>query len=254
MCLCVFACAQSTILEMEEGFTGLNFTLPAPRTVPPNMIPSVYLPSCLKSRSTSKVVCTYYKDKTLFQRGSSDLLGDIVGLSVENEIIKNLPEPVRISFHHSALPANYSRRCVSWDTRKDNEVTWRYDGCETVKIHDTETECCCNHLTYFAILVHVELKDTVRHLQALTAYGHKQARDKRSAGILEMNRGQGESGSRRRYRPLEARKQQRDELTGLGEAINHNKDTGVTIRGSTSSLLGNPAEQVRCEWRHGCPG
>ncbi|XP_016421448.1 G-protein coupled receptor 56-like [Sinocyclocheilus rhinocerous] len=165
-------CAQSRIIEMEEGFTGLRFTLPAPRIVAPNMIPSVYLPSCLKSqsRSTSKVVCTYYQNKTLFQRGSSDadLLGGIVGLSVENEIIKNLPEPVRISFHHSALPPNHSRSCVSWDTRRDNEVTWRYDGCETVKIHDTETECCCNHLTYFAILVQVEQKTTVRHLQALT--------------------------------------------------------------------------------------
>ncbi|KTG06551.1 hypothetical protein cypCar_00040562 [Cyprinus carpio] len=165
-------CAQSTIIEMKEGFTGLNFTLPVPQTVPPNMIPSVYLPSCLKSqsRNTSKVVCTYYQNKTLFQRGSSDavLLGGIVGLSVENEIIKNLPERVRIRFHHSALPPNHSRSCVSWDTRRDNEVTWRYDGCYTVKIHDTETECCCNHLTYFAILVQVEQKATVRHLQALT--------------------------------------------------------------------------------------
>ncbi|KAF4111195.1 hypothetical protein G5714_008226 [Onychostoma macrolepis] len=165
-------CAQSTIIEIKEGFTGLNFTLPAPRTVAPNMTPTVYLPSCLKSQSriTSKVVCTYYKDKSLFQRGSSDavLLDDIVGLSVENEIIKNLPEPVRIRFHHSALPPNLSRRCVSWDTRRDNEVKWRYDGCETVKIHDTETECCCNHLRYFAILVQVEQKATVRHLEALT--------------------------------------------------------------------------------------
>ncbi|XP_058636344.1 adhesion G-protein coupled receptor G1-like isoform X2 [Onychostoma macrolepis] len=164
-------CAQSTIIEIKEGFTGLNFTLPAPRTVAPNMTPTVYLPSCLKSQSTitSKVVCTYYKDKSLFQRGSSDavLLDDIVGLSVENEIIKNLPEPVRIRFHHSALPANLSRRCVSWDTREDNEVTWKYDGCET-EIHDTETECRCNHLTYFAILVQVEQKATVRHLEALT--------------------------------------------------------------------------------------
>uniref|UniRef100_A0A672P9K5 Adhesion G-protein coupled receptor G5-like n=1 Tax=Sinocyclocheilus grahami TaxID=75366 RepID=A0A672P9K5_SINGR len=165
-------CAQSTVIEMKEGFTGLNFTLPAPRTVAPNMIPSVYLPSCLKSmsRSTSKVVCTYYKDKALFQGGSSDavLLDDIVGLSVENESIKNLSEPVRIRFHHSPLPVSLFVRCVSWDTRKDIKVNWRYDGCETVEIHDRETECCCNHLTYFAILVQVEQKATVRHLKALT--------------------------------------------------------------------------------------
>uniref|UniRef100_A0A671SHZ8 Adhesion G-protein coupled receptor G5-like n=1 Tax=Sinocyclocheilus anshuiensis TaxID=1608454 RepID=A0A671SHZ8_9TELE len=165
-------CAQSTVIEMKEGFTGLNFTLPAPRTLASNMIPSVYLPSCLKSksRSTSKVVCTYYKDKALFQGGSSDavLLDDIVGLSVENESIKNLSEPVRIRFHHSPLPTNHSRRCVSWDTRQYIEVNWTYDGCETVEIHDRETECSCNHLTYFAILVQVEQKATVRHLKALT--------------------------------------------------------------------------------------
>uniref|UniRef100_A0A671SHZ3 Adhesion G protein-coupled receptor G1 n=1 Tax=Sinocyclocheilus anshuiensis TaxID=1608454 RepID=A0A671SHZ3_9TELE len=165
-------CAQSTVIEMKEGFTGLNFTLPAPQTLASNMIPSVYLPSCLKSksRSTSKVVCTYYKDKALFQGGSSDavLLDDIVGLSVENESIINLPEPVRIRFHHSPLPVSLFVRCVSWDTRKDIKVNWRYDGCETVEIHDRETECSCNLLTYFAILVQVEQKSTVRHLEALT--------------------------------------------------------------------------------------
>ncbi|XP_050971277.1 adhesion G-protein coupled receptor G1 isoform X2 [Labeo rohita] len=164
-------CVQSTVIEMKEGFMGLNLTLPTPKIESSNMTPSVYLPSCLKSNSSnkSKVVCTYFKDKALFQ-GSSDavLLVDIVGLSVENEIIKDLPEPVKIKFHHSVLPANCSRKCVSWDTRRDNAVNWRYDGCETLKIHDTVTECHCNHLTYFAILVQVEQKDTVRHLKELT--------------------------------------------------------------------------------------
>ncbi|ROJ33175.1 Adhesion G-protein coupled receptor G1 [Anabarilius grahami] len=101
-------CAQSTVIEMEEGFTGLQLTLPASGTEARNMIPSVYLPSCLKSatKSISKVVCTYYKDKNLFQGGPSDstLLDDVVGLSVENEIIKNLPEPVIITFYHLPFP------------------------------------------------------------------------------------------------------------------------------------------------------
>ncbi|XP_052001543.1 adhesion G-protein coupled receptor G5-like [Xyrauchen texanus] len=168
-------CAQSTVIEMEEGFTGHSFTLPAPRSVPANTIPSVYLPSCLKSasRKKSKVVCTYYRNSASlkrFQRESSDLtiLDDVVGISVENEIITNLPEPVRIRFHHSTLPANHSTRCVSWDTRKDNEVMWSPEGCETFKINATETECHCSHLTYFAILVQVKQRATVRHLEALT--------------------------------------------------------------------------------------
>ncbi|XP_077084541.1 adhesion G-protein coupled receptor G1-like isoform X2 [Siphateles boraxobius] len=165
-------CAQSTVIEMEEGFTGLNLTLPAPPFEAPNMIPSVYLPSCLKSTTKikSKVVCTYYKTEKLFKGGPSDptLLDVIVGLSVENEIIKNLSEPVKIRFHHDPLPANCSGRCVSWDTRKDNEVNWRYEGCNTFKINERETECRCDHLTYFAILVQVKQRDTVRHLEALT--------------------------------------------------------------------------------------
>lgn len=168
-------CVQGTIIEMEEGFTGHNFTLPAPRSSQSHTIPSIYLPPCLKSvaKKKSKVVCTYFKEKTLFTPKSlkspeSTLLDDIVGISVENEILTNLTEPVRIRFHHSAFPANFSKKCVSWDTRKDNDVTWRPDGCDTVNINAEETECCCNHLTYFAILVQVKQRATVRHLEALT--------------------------------------------------------------------------------------
>lgn len=165
-------CAQGTVIEMDEEFTGHNFTVPAPRFVDANTIPSVYIPSSLKSvsRSRSKVVCTYYKNKTLFERGPSKsaLLDDIVGLSVENETIRNLTEPVKIRFHHRPFAPDSSGRCVSWDTKQDNEVNWKDDGCDTVKINEEQTECHCNHLTYFAILVQVEQKSTVHHLKALT--------------------------------------------------------------------------------------
>lgn len=41
----------------------------APQGVPPQMIPSVHLPSCLKppEKKKVKVVCTYFKNSTLFQ-------------------------------------------------------------------------------------------------------------------------------------------------------------------------------------------
>ncbi|CAM4522078.1 unnamed protein product [Leuciscus chuanchicus] len=108
-------------------------------------------------------------EQKLFQGGPSNstLLGGIVGLSVENETIKNLPEPVKIRFHHSALPSNYSKQCVSWDTRKDSEVNWRSEGCETVIISVTETECRCNHFVYVTVFMQVEQKAT-RHLEAPT--------------------------------------------------------------------------------------
>ncbi|XP_072516986.1 adhesion G-protein coupled receptor G1 [Salminus brasiliensis] len=157
-------CAQSAVIEMNEDFAGYNVTLTE------NVAsPSVHLPACLKPANTikAKVVCTYYKNITMFQ-GSAMVLDDIIGISVENEIITNLPEPVRIKFHHSDILANQTATCVSWDTRKDKEINWRKDGCKTVHISSKETECCCNHLTYFAILVQVNPTKTLRHLQALT--------------------------------------------------------------------------------------
>ncbi|XP_038854983.1 adhesion G-protein coupled receptor G5-like [Salvelinus namaycush] len=104
----VLPCAMSTVVEMEEGFQGYNITLPAPRGVPPQRIPSVHLPSYLKPRGKKKVkvVCTYFKNSTLFQANHHviRILEDVVGITVENEIITNLTEPIRIGFHHSVIP------------------------------------------------------------------------------------------------------------------------------------------------------
>ncbi|KAB5558751.1 hypothetical protein PHYPO_G00020870 [Pangasianodon hypophthalmus] len=160
-------CVQSTVIEMKEDFAGSNVTLLAPRGVPPERIPAVHLPACLKTanRKVSKVVCSYYKNSTFFQKSSHRILEDVVGITVENEIITNLPEPIRIKFYH---PETQKRKCVSWDTRKDNEVEWRETGCITLQLSAVETECCCNHLTYFAILVELNPTRSVRHLEALT--------------------------------------------------------------------------------------
>nr|XP_029523586.1 adhesion G-protein coupled receptor G5-like isoform X2 [Oncorhynchus nerka] len=172
----VLPCAMSTVVEMKEGFQGYNITLPAPRGVPPQMIPSVHLPSCLKppEKKKVKVVCTYFKNSTFFQwhpkanHNVVRILEDVVGITVENEIITNLTEPIRIGFHHSVIPTSHSRKCVSWDTKKDPaEVTWKKEGCETIQKGAEDTECRCNHLTYFAILVQLEPRP-VRHLKALT--------------------------------------------------------------------------------------
>ncbi|XP_066503973.1 adhesion G-protein coupled receptor G5-like [Hoplias malabaricus] len=162
-------CAQSVVLEMKEDFEGVNVTLPAPKSVPKNTIPQLYLPACLKPSKpqTAKVVCTYYKNSNLFQ-GPLKVLDDVVGISVENEIITNLPEPVKIKFLHSDILENQTAKCVSWDTRRDKKIKWRLEGCQTVHISSKETECFCNHLTYFAILVQVNPTRKLQHLKALT--------------------------------------------------------------------------------------
>ncbi|XP_026881154.2 adhesion G-protein coupled receptor G5-like [Electrophorus electricus] len=162
-------CAQGTVIEMKEDFTGYNVTLPTPGSVPPHVFPSVHLPASLKpaQKKNAKVVCTYYKNSSLFQVSSQKILEDVVGITVENEIIRNLPEPVRIMFRHADILETQTTKCVSWDVRKDHELKWREEGCVTVHRGAQETECHCNHLTYFAILVQVNPR-RLRHLEALT--------------------------------------------------------------------------------------
>ncbi|CAL8246758.1 unnamed protein product [Lota lota] len=162
----------ATVVEMKEDFQGFDFNAPAPDGVDPESTPSIHLPSSLKpaSRKTAKLVCTFFRNKTLFQEPNSDMaiLDDVVGITVENEVIANLVEPIRIGFHHSALPENHSRKCVSWDTRRDpQKINWKEDGCVTVDMGANKTECHCNHLTYFTIMVQLERRP-VPHLLALT--------------------------------------------------------------------------------------
>ncbi|KAJ3593536.1 hypothetical protein NHX12_005870 [Muraenolepis orangiensis] len=105
----------------------------APDGVAPESTLSVYLPPSLKpaNRKTAKVVCTFFRNSSMFQE-------------------------------------THSRKCVSWDTRRDLLVIrWKGDGCVTVDKGAKDTECQCNHLTYFTILVELEPRP-VRHLLALT--------------------------------------------------------------------------------------
>ncbi|KAL1007072.1 hypothetical protein UPYG_G00081490 [Umbra pygmaea] len=167
--------AQISVVEMNLDFHGYTIAPPVPQEYSVARITSVYLPSYLKPLEKDKVdvVCIFFKHSTLFQApfnayNKDWILEDVVGITVENEIITNLPEPVRIGYHHSVIPTTHSRKCVSWDTKKDpNIVTWREEGCETFWKSNEDTECRCKHLTYFAILVQLKT-GPVRHLWALT--------------------------------------------------------------------------------------
>lgn len=166
-------CAESTALKLEENVGGYNVTLAPSQGVEPEAIPSIHLPPALTKAVTSnnEVVCAYFRNNSLFQETKPDakILSDVVSITVDNEIIKDLPEPIRIGFHHGVVPKTHSRKCVSWDTRKDPlKVNWLVDGCETQIKGEKQTECHCNHLTYFTVLVQLEPKP-VRHLLALTA-------------------------------------------------------------------------------------
>ncbi|XP_073320069.1 adhesion G-protein coupled receptor G1-like [Pagrus major] len=165
-------CARSFEVEMREDFKGFNVTSNVTHGVSAESTITVQIPSALKRpEKTSKVVCTFFKNDSLFQEGHKKgrILDDVVEITVENEVISDLSDPIKIVFHHDVIPKTHLRKCVSWDTRKDpSQVNWLVDGCETHQQGADHTECHCNHLTYFSILVQLEPRP-VCHLVALTA-------------------------------------------------------------------------------------
>ncbi|KAM9366740.1 adhesion G-protein coupled receptor G5-like [Symphorus nematophorus] len=166
-------CARSFEVEMKEDFSGYNITSNVTQGESAEPTVTVQIPPALKksANKTSKVVATFFINNSLFQEGHREvrILNDVVEINVENEVIRDLSEPIKIGFHHDVIPKIYSRKCVSWDTRKDPlQVNWLVDGCETRQQGAKHTECLCNHLTYFSVLVQLEPRP-VCHLLALTA-------------------------------------------------------------------------------------
>lgn len=163
-------------VDMMGNFRGYNVTSPATEGESAESTVTVQIPTALKqaAKSTSKVVCTFFKNNSLFQEDDTEnrILDNVVGITVENEVIANLSEPIKIGFHHSGIPKTHSRKCVSWDTRKDPlQVKWLVDGCVTRQKGANYTECLCNHLTYFSVLVQLEPRP-VCYLLALTTISY----------------------------------------------------------------------------------
>ncbi|KAJ8247347.1 hypothetical protein GJAV_G00245240 [Gymnothorax javanicus] len=170
-------CAQISTQKLVKASQGLKVIMQEPEFSPLESGPSVtvLLPSTAASsgESGATVVLTFYPEKnSQFQDTApsphSRILNGILGISIEDRIIANLPDPVKIVFHHARVAKNESARCVFWDPKKDpGSVTWRDEGCITIR-REEETECQCDHLTYFAILVELDPGSPVDDLEALT--------------------------------------------------------------------------------------
>ncbi|XP_044125509.1 adhesion G-protein coupled receptor G1-like [Bufo gargarizans] len=89
----------------------------------------------------------------LFQDAANSTVLDsqVVGVTLEGRPVSNLPEDIVITFYHQPLQVKSSVVCVFWDELSEN---WRTDGCRTVA-GEGHTDCRCNHLTYFALLMQV---------------------------------------------------------------------------------------------------
>lgn len=165
-------CPRTSVLDPRGKDSIVNFTESV--SAEPSVV--VYIPPTFQHhvKHTSNVVITSFKRNTLFKPAQAEgvvqaqVIDDVVEITVENEIVADLTDPITIDFYHNVIERNYSRKCVSWDTNKDPlQVNWLLDGCETLEHGGSHTECRCNHLTYFSILVQLEARP-VHHLLALT--------------------------------------------------------------------------------------
>ncbi|NXR77833.1 AGRG1 protein, partial [Pycnonotus jocosus] len=93
--------------------------------------------------------------QTMFQdENSSHVLGDkVVSISLVDTVVANLSEPVVLTFFHEQLLRNITPLCVFWqEDTAASSGSWDSYGCTTVA-GSSQTECRCNHLTYFAVLM-----------------------------------------------------------------------------------------------------
>ncbi|NXC02944.1 AGRG1 protein, partial [Orthonyx spaldingii] len=93
--------------------------------------------------------------QTMFQdENSSHVLGDkVVSISLVDTVVANLSDPVILTFFHGQLPRNVTPVCVFWqEDTSASSGSWDSYGCTTVT-GSSQTECRCNHLTYFALLM-----------------------------------------------------------------------------------------------------
>ncbi|XP_027713756.1 adhesion G protein-coupled receptor G3 isoform X2 [Vombatus ursinus] len=111
-----------------------------------------------------------FKGSATGQPSSSSVLDNrMVGIQVGTEPIKDLVEPVEITFSHKQQ--HQDRQCVFWDDNKGTGGDWKPTGCSTEQ-RTNQTICRCDHLTFFALLLKPVLDaTTVKSLIRLSLAG-----------------------------------------------------------------------------------
>uniref|UniRef100_A0A663MS98 Adhesion G-protein coupled receptor G1 n=1 Tax=Athene cunicularia TaxID=194338 RepID=A0A663MS98_ATHCN len=102
-----------------------------------------------------RVLLMDINSQTMFQdENSSHVLGDrVVGISLVDMVVTNLSDPVVLTFFHNQLPRNVTPLCVFWQEDSiAGSGSWDSYGCTTMT-GVSQTDCRCNHLTYFAVLM-----------------------------------------------------------------------------------------------------
>ncbi|XP_051767347.1 adhesion G-protein coupled receptor G2 [Ctenopharyngodon idella] len=142
---------------------------------------SVTLPASLTQNLTdeqqqlaSRVQFNFFQKSTFFQDkslGSRKLNSGILGSSVANLSISGLQKEVLITLRNTEpIPANYVASCVFWDfSFNGGSGGWNAAGCRVLNSSAEETQCACNHLTSFGILLDISRTPIPEeHLNILT--------------------------------------------------------------------------------------
>ncbi|NXA53079.1 AGRG1 protein, partial [Nothocercus julius] len=157
------AAVHATVLKIEPGHAPQDVAFASRREEGREVHGfTVDLPSSLFMKVKDKqemvehrVLLMDINSQSMFQdENSSRVLGDkVVGISLVDTVVANLSDPVVLTFFHNQLPRNVTPLCVFWQEDTTTNIgNWNSYGCTTVK-GDKRTDCRCNHLTYFAVLM-----------------------------------------------------------------------------------------------------
>ncbi|XP_064242686.1 adhesion G-protein coupled receptor G1 [Passer domesticus] len=156
------ATVHATVLRVQPSRAPQQLTFPSQREESGEVQGfTVDLPSSLfmmvkeEEVVEHRVLLMDINRQTMFQdENSSQVLGDkVVSISVVDTVVANLSEPVVLTFFHDQLPKNVTPLCVFWqEDTSASSGSWDSYGCTTVP-GSSQTECRCNHLTYFAVLM-----------------------------------------------------------------------------------------------------
>ncbi|KAK2503715.1 hypothetical protein MC885_005998 [Smutsia gigantea] len=101
-------------------------------------------------------ICIYFFTAHFFQNANLSLLNNyVLGAQLGHGHVNNLREPVNISFWHSQSLEGHTATCVFWKegASQHHWGVWSPEGCLTEQPSPFQVLCCCNHLSYFAVLM-----------------------------------------------------------------------------------------------------
>ncbi|XP_052073546.1 adhesion G protein-coupled receptor F5-like isoform X2 [Mytilus californianus] len=115
----------------------------------------------LKTNGSVQYTAVLYRTMSQLLPNSNNVSEKIVGSPVmafsipQDQIVNKLSPPLQLYFE--TIESNLTQKhCSFWNFDLPNGGNWATDGCETAYMNDSVTECRCDHLTNFAVLLSLD--------------------------------------------------------------------------------------------------